>query len=63
MDRAANRATTIGMAGLVLTVVGLVGYGAGILTSYPGRAFSVVAVMVGITLLSIGNAMRPEGRS
>lgn len=61
MDRTANRRPTVGAAGLVLTVLGLLGYGAGILAAYPGRAFSVTAVMLGITLLAIGNAMRLEG--
>ncbi len=40
-------------AGLVLTVIGLVGYVAGIQFQYPGRAFSITAMILGITLLSM----------
>ena len=40
--------------GVVVTAVGVAGYLAGIATPYPGRAFSVTAVVVGITLASIG---------
>lgn len=46
--------------GTVLTGVGVVGYAVGTLVSYPGRAFTVTAVMVGITLLVIGKAARQE---
>lgn len=41
--------------GAVLTGSGLVGYLLGLAVSYPGRAFSVTAVMVGITLAAIGS--------
>ncbi|WP_132059852.1 hypothetical protein [Halorussus amylolyticus] len=44
------------LAGLALTVAGLAGYLVGITAPYPGRAFSVSGVMVGITLLAIGTA-------
>jgi hypothetical protein len=40
-------------AGVAATVLGLVAYAAGVVVPYPGRAFSVTAVVVGITLLSI----------
>lgn len=40
-------------AGLALTVAGFVGYALGIRIPYPGRAFSVTAVMVGITLIAV----------
>lgn len=46
-----NRVRT---AGVVTTVLGVVGYGVGTLVAYPGRAFSVTAVMVGITLWAVG---------
>jgi len=46
-----NTALALGSA---LTLAGLVGYLAGILAPYPGRAFSVTGVMVGITLVAIG---------
>ncbi|MFC7080366.1 hypothetical protein [Halorussus caseinilyticus] len=42
------------VAGGALTAAGLVGYVAGLTSPYPGRAFSVTGVMVGITLLAIG---------
>lgn len=44
---------TIG-AGLALTGLGALGYLVGVAAAYPGRAFSVTGVMVGITLLAIG---------
>ncbi|AHG02689.1 hypothetical protein HALDL1_02920 [Halobacterium sp. DL1] len=40
--------------GLAVTAVGVAGYAVGTATPYPGRAFSVTAVIVGITLASIG---------
>jgi hypothetical protein len=43
-------------AGALVTVLGLWGYAAGIVDACPGRAFSVTAVMVGITLLGVGRA-------
>ncbi|ELZ98738.1 hypothetical protein C440_00240 [Haloferax mucosum ATCC BAA-1512] len=41
-------------AGIGVTAVGVVGYGVGAFVAYPGRAFSVTTVMVGITLWAIG---------
>ncbi|MFB6069185.1 MAG: hypothetical protein ABEJ90_04580 [Halobacterium sp.] len=41
-------------AGVALTAVGVAGYVAGVATPYPGRAFSVTAVVVGVTLASVG---------
>lgn len=43
-------------AGVLLVVLGVVGYAAGIAAPYPARAFSVTAVMVGITLIAIRRA-------
>lgn len=40
--------------GLGLLVLGLAGYLVGIAVPYPGRAFSVTAVMVGSTLVAMG---------
>jgi len=40
--------------GGVATVLGLVGYVAGVLAPYPGRAFSVALGMVGLTLVGVG---------
>jgi hypothetical protein len=41
-------------AGIALTVLGLVGYAVGVAAPYPGRAFSVTGVMVGLTLVAVG---------
>ena len=49
------------LAGLVLTGLGLTGYAVGVVTPYTGRAFSVTGIMVGVTLLAIGNARRGWG--
>jgi hypothetical protein len=51
-----NRLVT---AGGVLTALGVVGYVVGVTTPYPGRAFSVTGVMVGVTLLSIARWGQP----
>lgn len=42
--------------GLGLTAAGIVGYTVGVSAPYPGRAFSVTAVMIGITLTAVGLA-------
>jgi len=44
--------------GAGLTLLGVVGYVVGVATPYPGRAFSVTGVMIGVALLAIGNAQR-----
>lgn len=41
-------------AGTVLTVLGVVGYGAGVFVAYGGRAFSVTAFMLGVSFLAVG---------
>lgn len=43
------------IVGAVLSVAGLCGYLVGVLVAYPGRAFSLTAIMVGITLAAIGD--------
>lgn len=40
--------------GFGLLGIGILGYVAGVFLSFPGRAFSITAVMVGITLAAIG---------
>ena len=40
-------------AGIVISAVGFVGYVVGTARPYPGRAFSVTVIMVGITLIAI----------
>lgn len=37
-------------AGVVLTLAGLVAYVAGAFVAYEGRAFSLTAIMLGVTL-------------
>jgi|GEM_PF-193191 len=45
--------------GIALSLVGFLAYAAGVWTPYPGRAFSVTAVMVGLTLVAIGRTGGP----
>jgi hypothetical protein len=42
------------LGGGLLTLLSLAGYAAGVLTPYPGRAFSLTGLMVGLALLSVG---------
>mgnify|MGYP000173216811 CR=1 FL=1 len=51
---------TVTGLGLALTVGGVVGYLAGAVVAYPGRAFSLTAVMVGVTLLAVGRSDTAE---
>lgn len=44
-------------AGIGLTTVGVAGYLVGLGVAYPGRAFSVTGVMLGITLVAIGRSV------
>ena len=46
------------LAGVGLTAAGVAGYAIGVFAPYPGRAFSVTGVMVGITFLSLGGLAR-----
>lgn len=41
------------VVGLLLTGVGAVGYAVGVVAAYPGRSFSVTAVMLGLTLIAV----------
>jgi hypothetical protein len=43
----------VGWIGVALTVIGLACYAAGVALAYPGRSFSVTAVMIGVTLAAI----------
>lgn len=47
--------------GLALTGLGVVGYLAGLVTPYTGRAFSLTALMVGVTLVAVGSGGEGEG--
>lgn len=42
--------------GLGLSGVSVAGYLAGIAVAYPGRAFSITGVMVGLTLYAMGGS-------
>jgi hypothetical protein len=44
-------------AGLALTALGFGAYAVGVWTPYPGRAFSLTALMVGVTLAAIGRSL------
>ncbi|AEN04892.1 hypothetical protein [Halolamina sp.] len=44
-----NRGTLLGVG---LSLVGLAGYIVGVVVEYPGRAFSLTAIMVGIVLVA-----------
>ncbi|XVH31524.1 hypothetical protein ACNS7O_14200 [Haloferacaceae archaeon DSL9] len=48
------------LAGIGLFAVGLVGYVVGIYIAYPGRAFSITAIMIGIALAAIAWRSTPE---
>ncbi|MFC6724123.1 hypothetical protein ACFQE1_06990 [Halobium palmae] len=49
---AANRTFLLGGG---LTALSLLGYAVGVVVAYPGRAFSLTGLMVGLTLLAIGS--------
>lgn len=51
-----SRGTALGVG---LCVAGLLGYAAGVVVEYPGRAFSLTALMAGIALVTI--AHREDG--
>jgi hypothetical protein len=51
----------VAVLGAACTVLALVGYGAGMVSPYPGRAFTLTGLMVGTTLLAVGIAR--EGSS
>ena len=51
------------VTGLSLTVLSGVGYAVGVVAAYPGRAFSLTGLMVGLALLSVGGGRAlSEGR-
>lgn len=41
-----------------VTALGVAGYVAGVAVEYPGRAFAVAAVMLGLTLVAVGGDRR-----
>lgn len=46
--------------GAALTGLGVAGYVAGVWVAYPGRAFSLTAVMLGLVLLGVGGLFSGE---
>jgi hypothetical protein len=44
------------LAAVGLTLASLAGYAVGVGARYPGRAFSVTGVMVGLTLVAVSGA-------
>lgn len=40
--------------GGALSALAVVGYGLGLVVAYPGRAFSITLLMVGVTLVVVG---------
>ncbi|WP_262178575.1 hypothetical protein [Haloarcula laminariae] len=51
---------TVSGTGLVLSAGGVAGYLVGLAAPFPGRAFSLTAVMVGVTLFAVGRSDAPE---
>jgi len=49
------------LAGVGLLAAGLVGYVVGVGVAYPGRAFSITAVMAGAALVAIGRGSGRDG--
>ncbi|MFB6073476.1 MAG: hypothetical protein ABEJ89_00525 [Haloarculaceae archaeon] len=48
------------VAGLLLTGAGLVGYLVGVAVAYPGRAFSLTALMLGVALAVVSRGREAE---
>lgn len=48
----------VARVGAVLTLAGVLGYAAGVAVPYPGRSFSLTAVMLGATLYAVGRHRR-----
>ena len=48
------------LAGVAVTTLGLAGYAVGVAEPYPGRAFSIAGVMVGLTLVAVGVGRNAE---
>lgn len=44
-------------ADILVTLGGLGASAPGVVATYPGRGFSIAAIMVGLTLLAIGGAL------
>lgn len=48
---------TVMGVGVGLTLLGSAAYALGVVNPYPGRAFSLTALMVGVTLAAIGRSL------
>jgi len=53
-----DRSTIVGSG---LFGAGILGYIVGVYVAYPGRGFTITAVMVGITLVAIGHQTASRG--
>lgn len=51
------------VAGIGLVVAGLAGYMTGVYVAYPGRAFSITALMIGIAIAAISRQHGTEERA
>lgn len=48
------------ISGALLAVGGLVGYVLGLVAPYPGRAFSLTALMVGLAVVAVSRASKED---
>jgi hypothetical protein len=48
----------LALVGLLISAVGVAGYLVGIADPYPGRAFSLTLLMIGVTLVLVGRGER-----
>lgn len=53
---------TVAGVGMALTGAGIVGYLVGVAAPYPGRSFSLTAMMVGVTVMAVGRSDAVEDR-
>lgn len=51
------------LAGAGLAALSVLGYAVGVVAAYPGRAFSVTGLIVGLTLFAIGGGSVGSGES
>jgi hypothetical protein len=51
------------IAGFALALGGLAGYAVGVAVAYPGRSFSITALLVGVTMLVVGSPRTGGGSS
>jgi hypothetical protein len=51
----------VSLVGATLSVGGVAAYLVGVAVAYPGRSFSLTAVMVGVTMVAVGRSKPAEG--